>query len=393
MTVARALLVSALMIPQAMSAQLAPPAAPVSRADAASYEQRYTDLKELQAAPDRVAQVSGLVLQRDVAQFTLEKGSLYLLTPIAGRTMGAVFLGTGRMSFSPPSRIEQDRLAKFQKTKSLDAPFTSLVLLFADSTLAELESKLTFGPGQPPADVRQRFKSGLDNLVDDASKSLDPDLMSIFLNGESSDLFYAEVGRSSGGPLVLMLNPHEVEGVTLSQRSRRYGWTRQSETICRFAPQGKTRGPEVMGERIDQATIRDYAIETWLTQSGGGDLNFLAKAKLEITTNSPIGPWVAFSLYPKLKVDSAQWESGEPATIFKGKEGNLLWIKLDRQLQPGDVRKLNLTYRGDLIDRYGRPLLYQVVSRVVSPRAGGEESRDLRPDVPQPQGETARQRR
>ena len=352
MTVVRALLVSALMIPEVMSAQLAPAAAPASAVEAASYEQRYSDLKGLQAAPNRVAQVSGLVLQRDVAQFTLQNGSFYLLTPIAGRTMGAVFLGTGRMAFSPSSRIEQERLARFQKTKSLDIPFTSLVLLFGDSTLAELESKLTFGPGQPPADVRQRFKSSLDNLVDDDSKSLDPDLMSTFLNGESNGLFYAEVGQSSGGPLMLMINPHEVEGVTLSHRTRRYGWTRESETICRFAPLGKARGSAVMGERIDQATIREYAIETWLTQSGGGDLNFVANAKLEITTNSPIGPWVAFSLYPMLKVDSARWESGEPATVFKGNEGNLLWVKLDRHLQPDEVRTLNLTYRGDLIDRY-----------------------------------------
>jgi hypothetical protein len=95
---------------------------PVSEAEAASYEQRYSDLKQLQAAPDRVAKVSGLVLQRDVAQFTLQNGTFYLLTPIAGRTMGAVFLGTGRMSFSPPSRIEQDRLVQFQKTRSLDVP-------------------------------------------------------------------------------------------------------------------------------------------------------------------------------------------------------------------------------------------------------------------------------
>jgi hypothetical protein len=122
MTVVRALLVSTLIIPRVISAQLAPAAAPASPAEAASYEQRYGDLKELQAVPNRVARVSGLVLQRDVARFTLQDGSFYLLTPIAGRTMGAVFLGTGRMSFSPSSRIEQDRLARFQKTKSLDVP-------------------------------------------------------------------------------------------------------------------------------------------------------------------------------------------------------------------------------------------------------------------------------
>src|SRR3954467_10735060 len=184
------LVVSSLIIPDRLLAQLAPP--PIADASDATYEQRYAELKELQAMPNRVAQVSGLVLTRDVAQFTFGNGKFYFLTPVGGRTMGAVFLGTGRMTFTPPSRIEQERLARFQKTKSLDAPFSSVVLLFADSTLAELESKLTFGPGPTPPEVRQRVKASLDNVIDDDTKSLDPDLMSAFLNGESSGLFYAE---------------------------------------------------------------------------------------------------------------------------------------------------------------------------------------------------------
>jgi hypothetical protein len=340
-----------MMLPSMISAQLAPPAS--GGGLDATYEQRYADLKELQAVPNRVAHVSGLVIKRDAGQFTFENGKFYLLTPIGGRTMGAVFLGTGRMAFNPPSRIEQERLARFQKAKSLDAPFSSVVLLFADSTLAELEAKLTFGPGQPPEQVRQRFKASLDNLIYDDSKSLDPDLMSAFLNGESSGLFYAEVNRTNGGsPLMFMINPSEVESVSLSHRVRRYGWTRQSEAICRFQPEGMNRSADLTGERVRQATIRHYAIQTSLAQSSTGDLSFVAGAKLEITSNAPMGPWVAFSLFEKLKVDSARWEGGEPATVFKGKDGPLLWVRLDGQLQPGDVRTLSLYYHGDLIDRF-----------------------------------------
>ena len=341
-----------MLFPPAISAQLAPALSGIAGSDVA-YEQRYAELKELQAVPNRVAQVSGLVMKRDAAQFTFDNGQFYLLTPVGGRTMGAVFLGTGRMAFNPPSRIEQERLARFQKAKSLNAPFSSVVLLFADSTLAELEAKLTFGPGQPPEQVRQRFKSALDNLIDDDSKSLDPDLMSAFLNGESNGLFYAEVARTNGGsPLMFMINPSEVESVSLSHRVRRYGWTRESEAICRFPPEGMTRSADVTGERVRQAAIRHYAIQTSLSQSSTGDLSFAAGARLEITSNVPLGPWVAFSLFEKLKVDSARWEGGERATVFKGKDSPLLWVRLDPQLSPGDVRTLNLYYHGDLIDRY-----------------------------------------
>src|SRR4051812_4622455 len=291
----RVVLVCSTVVAPVLSAQLAPPT--IADASDATYEQRYAELKELQVVPNRVAQVSGLVLTRDVAQFRFENGKFFFLTPVGGRTMGAVFLGTGRMTFTPPSRIEQERLARFQKTKSLDAPFSSVVLLFADSTLAELESKLTFGPGQPPEQVRQRFKASLENLVEDNSKSLDPDLMSAFLNSEPNGVFYAEVGRINGGsPLMLMINPNEVEGVTLSHRVRSYGWSRESEAICRFPLQTMDRSTPITSERVREAAIRSYAIQTTLSPSSGGDLSFGAAARLEITSNSPMGPWVAFGL-------------------------------------------------------------------------------------------------
>jgi hypothetical protein len=350
---AKALLLFAVLSPGRLSAQLSSEAAPSLEF---TYEQRYDELRALQLATGRVAPVTQLVLKRDAGQIHFGEGNFYLLRPIGGRTMAAVFVGTGVFSFSPPTRIEQERLARFHKARSLEVPFSSVVLLFADSTLAELESKLTFGAWREPlSDPRQRFKEATDYLAHDDSKSFDPDLMAAFLNAESSDLFYAHVVRKSGGPLMFMLNPHEVEGVTLSQSQqvRRVGWTRRSEVICRFPAGGQSRDIQITGERTDQATISNYKITTVLKQSGSGDLSFAASAKLDITTPSPAGPWVAFSLFEKLKVDSARWESGELATVFKGRDGGLLWIRLDRRLQPGEVRTLSLFYQGDLIDRYG----------------------------------------
>ncbi len=318
-----------------------------------SYEQRYSEFRELQATPERVAPVTRLVLKRDAGQFTFDNGKFYLLTPLGGRTMAAVYIGSGIFSFSPPTHIEQQRLTRFQKTKTLEVPFSSVVLLFADSTLPELESKLTFGPGQPPSDPRQRFKEGIHYLGNDDTQSFDPDLMGAFLNGEASDLFYAYINRTGGDPLMFMVNPHEVEGVTLSQRRPHIGWTRRAEVISRFPAGGMTRGVGITGERTDEASIRNYRITTTLRESGSGDLSFAAHAKLEITAGTPVGPWVAFTLFEKLKVDSARWETGAPATVFKGRDSRLLWVRLDRRLQPGEVRTLNLSYQGDLIDRYG----------------------------------------
>ena len=92
---------------------------------------------------------------------------------------------------------------------------------------------------------------------------------------------------------------------------------------------------------------------------------------VEIVADTAMGPWVAFELFEKLRVDSARWDGGERATVVRGKESPLLWVQLDRQIQPGDVRTIRLYYRGDLIDRYGDFLLHQVLGGVVSAVAGG----------------------
>ena len=73
---------------------------------------------------DRAAEVPNVVLQRDVARFTLQSGRLHLLSAVGGRTVGAVFKGTGAFSFVPSSRIERDRLRRLEKADSLESPIT-----------------------------------------------------------------------------------------------------------------------------------------------------------------------------------------------------------------------------------------------------------------------------
>src|SRR5438445_4222900 len=148
------------LLPVLLLAQTSTP----TPAAAPSYEARYAEVLALAPRADRVAQVTNLVLKRDVAQFTLANGTIYLLSSVGGRTMGAVFQGEGSFSFSPPTRIEQDRLARVEKVRSSDARVTELVLLFADSTLAGLEAKVKFGQGQGqvPGEIRTVVKKSLE---------------------------------------------------------------------------------------------------------------------------------------------------------------------------------------------------------------------------------------
>ena len=166
----------------------------------------------------------------------------------------------------------------------------------------------------------------------------------------------------------------------------------ESEVICQFR-----RGHEATRRRRHRRAHRPgrdphYTIQTPLTQSGSGDLSFAADARLRDHHATPrwVPGWRS-PLFEKLKVDSARWESGEPATVFKGKDGPLLWVRLDGPLQAGDARTLNLFYHGDLIDRYGDFFFIKSSAGVVPPLTGRQEPGDLRPDVPQPEGKAAGQ--
>ncbi|HKC47218.1 MAG TPA: hypothetical protein VKB63_06410, partial [Gemmatimonadales bacterium] len=105
------------------------------------------------AAPrsDSVSQIRGLILRRDVMELHLDSGRLYLLTPVAAQTVGAVFIGKGSVALTPPLPVERGQLWRMLGDSSLSAPLLSAVLFFADSTLAELRGRLSFAPDVVPS--------------------------------------------------------------------------------------------------------------------------------------------------------------------------------------------------------------------------------------------------
>ncbi len=338
--------------PGAAQVAILPAERPQAESHARSYDALFDELLKMAPLADRVAEVSNLTLQRDVARFTLQSGRIQLLTPVGGRTVGALFRGKGVFSFVPNGRIERERLRRLERADSIESPFTELLLVFADGTLEELEGTLKFAPAADAEVGRGTVKQGLELLADEDTRTFEPDLMGAFLNGERSPLFYAHVKRSGGGPLMFMLNPNELESVRLMSKVSKRGYTRRSEVITQFPVIGRPREGGARGERLRQADVERYTMDVALPPTGIGEIGFSASATMRIVADTAVGPWVAFELFEKLKVDSASWEGGEPATVVRGKESPLLWVLLDRQIKPGDARTLKLHYHGDLIDRF-----------------------------------------
>jgi len=86
------------------------------------------------------ATVNNLVLKRDAATFTLTSGEIYFAPPIDERDVGAVFIGQGQLTLTPPTEIEKHNLSLFTNETSIKEDFDRLVLRFTDKTFEEIKA-------------------------------------------------------------------------------------------------------------------------------------------------------------------------------------------------------------------------------------------------------------
>src|SRR5258706_10471667 len=116
------------------------------------YMDRYAEINALAPRVDKVAAVHNLVLRRDAAEIALLQGTLYLLTPVGGRTVGAVFRGAAKIKLTPPHAAEQEALRRLVGSSTLDDSLDEVIMIFSDSTALQLQA-LPFGAGEMPRGV------------------------------------------------------------------------------------------------------------------------------------------------------------------------------------------------------------------------------------------------
>lgn len=329
---------------------LAPAALPAQAAT--NYLQRYREIAGLQPQPGQVADVTNLVLRREAGELRLGPGRLYLLNPVGGRTVAAVYQGAGRFVFTPPHGVEQEALRRFAGRPALEDDIRQVVLLFADSTAEQLRG-LTFGPAEIPGSVGDQMRDLIGELKGDHDGDLPGEIMAPLLNNEKSGFFLAHIRRTDGDPLLFQVDPQQVDGVELYRPVGKIRWGRNWTPITRSAFARPLPGSTGVWNLRDRLSVPSYTLEVRLLTTGSADLSFAAVATMSMVANEPLGPWLRFRLHPKLEIDSARWSDGTDALPFKAKDDDDAWIRAPRALAAGDSASVTLYYQGDIIDRYG----------------------------------------
>ncbi len=197
------------------------------------YDTVFDQLKNLAPVATAVAPVHGFMLRRDVLELKLDDGFAIKLTPVAGRTVGIAFVGSGSVSFAPPLVVEQFNLKRVMGDSMISGPITAAVFIFADSTAAELERTLKFGPGpQNLLDAAGAVGEALDYIVDGRSHSADESLLTALLNGTTTGYFAGYIKRQRGEGVMIQYDPALAEQVLLLRRGKMVG--QRTEVVSQF---------------------------------------------------------------------------------------------------------------------------------------------------------------
>jgi len=293
-----------------------------------------------------VGTVSSIMLQRDVGTFVLEQGTIYLCKPMKGRIRAALFVGQGTFSYTPPITVERQQLGRFLGSESLQEEFTSMFLLFGDSTLQELSDGVTFADGVIPEEVEAPMKDAMRGLFGEAGYTFHYEMTRQMLDDEHDMFFVAYMGRDKKEPLCFAINPYEPEEVMLLHTYKDPVRGGVLEPVNQFQTSEEYMNGVDFHENKDLLQVTAYTIDCSIDDG----LAFHTRADVRFRVLASDRKWLVFDLFPTLDVDSMRWGDGSPAEFFKGTNTSYVWVK-NRPGVTGSEQVLTMDYHGKMLVR------------------------------------------
>src|SRR6202047_2602748 len=278
------------------------------------------------ARPDgRVAAVHGLVLDRDVFHFELESGTVHFLEPVAGRTIGAVFLGRGTLRLSPASAAERRQLAlelgEGKDFEVLTDSFDELVLLFGDDTAQEIALAAPIEKHAPDPRARQLYERWLERQRRDFRLNLQLRLLRDLLDvpapapgAGGTGVFLALLAGKKLPPSLVALDPdgagslvrglrlgHEPALLWVEDPHRGGAWYLSDRRAALQSRAGLPHAPVEPPAR---------ALHYWVATTVPRDTDLAGVTTIRIAVTVPDLRVLPIQLMPRLRIDEAVYGPG-----------------------------------------------------------------------------------
>lgn len=311
----------------------------------------YGQLRQQGASPQEFsgeyAQVSGLVLKRDAATFTLRSGEVYFLPAVEGRVTGGIFIGEGELKLTPPVEHEQRSLSLFTGGPSITEQFTRLALRFTDKTFEEIkaspQARMSTG-GAQAARARDYFRENQSLLRKELRTNMELRTLVDLYTPERPGFFVAFVEGRRFQKLVFQLDPLGIpevspEEVLLMSYGETDGGFWTAFHLASEYKSGKASSDE------------DHRIFDISHHQIDGAIKGTQIAASDTVTFTPLvkgSRVLPFQLFRTLRVGRVQDEQGRDLQfIQEGKERDadfaLIWPE---PLEAGKTYKVTVEYQG-----------------------------------------------
>ena len=312
------------------------------------YQQLRQKSNDPNAFGGNVASVSNLLLKRDAATFTLRNGELYFIAPTEGRTTGAVFIGEGEMSLTPPTEIEKNSLAIFIDKPTLTEQFTQLVLRFTDKTFDEISKSpnVTMRTGgAQAARARTIYRENESVLRKKLRFNMDARTLWDIYAPKNPGFFVAFIGGRQYNKLIYQVDPFGIPEVTPEEvMLASYGESDGGVWTAFHLAESYQRGTAHNNKDHRLFDIKKHEIDGSIraTQIAASDrITFMAQR-----TGTRVLP---FNLYGSLRVSSVQDEQNRNLDFIqenKDEDADFAVI-LPQPLEVGKTYKITVQYLGN----------------------------------------------
>ena len=174
--------------------------------------QLYRELRD--ARLEYVGQIQGRHFAVDRFAFEFERGDLYLLTPVAGTSTGAVFLGKARVRLDPPDRVERHNLEKLVDEEFFEDELDRAIFRFSDDTGERLRELAEPGSRGNVAKASDFYRDRHKEVFEKRLVNLDARVAHDLLGGAGVDgYFLAEIDGKEHDWFTIEVEPLDREEV------------------------------------------------------------------------------------------------------------------------------------------------------------------------------------
>jgi len=327
-------------------------------------------------APDDALSVAGVEIGLGPALLEIERGSLFPVSPVAGRTLEWIFVGQARFRLEPPDAIEAGQLELFTGERFLETPVEEAVLVLADPRWLSALPSRTAPAGVSP-ELRERAESVQRAWLARTERrqaGIESALFKCLAGDPPFQQYFALwVDSRELGPFLYHLDPDQQEPVKLSSfrplalspwekarkkhdlkvQQRKGRWLNlRAEDLGQWdvwlsMAWKPARGPALPGNVGFEA--EHYALEATLKRRS---LALDGRARLDLVAGADGRRVVGLRLMPDLEVRSVADPGGRDLFFFRSADE--IVVHLPEPPPPGTRLSLDVTFGGRALEWAGR---------------------------------------